>query len=117
MAIIHLGRASPRASSNATRKLGRATLKRAFVLIDSRHGVKKADHEIMDLLDSAAVSFQVVLTKADKPKATQLARVVESLQTDLAKHPAAFPEVLTTSAEKGDGLENLRAAIVLAGAA
>lgn len=95
---------------------GRATLKRAFVLIDSRHGVKKADHDIMDLLDVAAVSFQVVLTKADKPKAAQLARVIEHLHADLAKHPAAFPEVLTTSAEKGDGLAALRAAIVLAGA-
>lgn len=96
---------------------GRATLKRAFVLIDSRHGVKAADHEIMDLLDVAAVSFQAVLTKADKPKASHLAKVTESLHSDLAKHPAAFPEVLTTSAEKGEGLAALRAAIVLAGGA
>ena len=90
---------------------GRTTLKRAFVLIDSRHGVKAADHEIMDLLDVAAVSFQAVLTKVDKPKASQLAKVIESLHGDLAKHPAAFPEVLTTSAEKGEGLAALRGTI------
>lgn len=92
---------------------GRATLARAFLLIDSRHGVKKVDHEIMALLDTAAVSFQVVLTKSDKPKKAQFAEVLDSLHADLAKHPAAFPEVLTTSSDTGDGLPRLRA--VMAG--
>ena len=90
---------------------GRATLARAFVLIDSRHGVKAVDHEIMALLDTAAVSFQAVLTKTDKPKKGQLETVLERLHADLGRHPAAFPEVLTTSSETGDGLANLRATI------
>lgn len=90
---------------------GRATLRRAFVLIDSRHGVKAVDHEIMALLDTAAVSFQVVLTKADKPKKGALDKVLSALAGDLAKHPAAFPEIMLTSAETGDGLPVLRSAI------
>lgn len=90
---------------------GRATLARAFVLIDARHGIKKVDHEIMELLDTAAVSFQTVLTKADKPKRGQLDTVIEGLHADLAKHPAAFPEVLTTSSETGHGIAELRAVI------
>ena len=91
--------------------MGRATLARAFVLIDSRHGVKAVDHEIMGLLDTAAVSFQAVLTKTDKPKKAQLDKVLEGLHADLARHPAAFPEVLTTSSETGAGLAELRAVI------
>jgi len=90
---------------------GRATLARAFVLIDARHGVKAPDHEIMRLLDRSAVSFQVVLTKADKPKAGALAKVIEAVKADLAKHPAAYPEIIVTSSEKGAGLDLLRAAI------
>jgi len=90
---------------------GRATLARAYVLIDARHGVKAVDHEIMGLLDRSAVSFQAVLTKADKPGAGELARVLETVKADLARHPAAYPEIVVTSAEKGQGLELLRSAI------
>ncbi|MEM7505410.1 MAG: ribosome biogenesis GTP-binding protein YihA/YsxC [Pseudomonadota bacterium] len=90
---------------------GRATLARAFVLIDARHGIKKVDHEIMELLDTAAVSFQAVLTKVDKPKPGQFDKVIEGLHADLARHPAAFPEVLTTSSETGHGIAELRAVI------
>ncbi|MEM1313396.1 MAG: ribosome biogenesis GTP-binding protein YihA/YsxC [Pseudomonadota bacterium] len=89
---------------------GRSNLRRVFLLIDARHGVKAVDAEIMALLDASAVVFQVVLTKADKLKGGALARVLEAVKTDLAKHPAAYPEILTTSAEKGEGLERLRAA-------
>ena len=94
---------------------GRVTLARAFVLIDARHGVKNVDHEIMTLLDRAAVSFQVVLTKADKPKAGELARVIDSVKADLAKHPAAYPEMIVTSAQKGTGIDLLRTAIASLG--
>ncbi|MEL6477032.1 MAG: ribosome biogenesis GTP-binding protein YihA/YsxC [Pseudomonadota bacterium] len=90
---------------------GRPTLARAFVLIDSRHGVKAVDHEIMALLDTAAVGFQVVLTKTDKPKKGQLAVVMEKLHADLGRHPAAFPVVLGTSSETGDGLPAFRATV------
>ena len=90
---------------------GRATLARAFVLIDARHGIKAVDHEIMDLLDRSAVSFQVVLTKADKPKAAELAGTIEGVKADLARHVAAHPEILVTSAEKGGGIDLLRAAV------
>ena len=90
---------------------GRANLRRAFVLIDSRHGVKPVDEEIMGLLDKAAVPFQCVLTKADKIRTGEhpalLAQVRERLQT----HPAAFPELVLTSSEKGDGIDVLRAVI------
>ncbi len=90
---------------------GRVTLARAYVLIDARHGVKPVDHEIMALLDRSAVSFQAVLTKADKPKAGELAGTLAAVQADLAKHPAAYPEIIVTSSENGDGLELLRAAV------
>lgn len=90
---------------------GRVTLARAFVLIDSRHGVKAVDHEIMALLDSAAVSFQAVMTKIDKPKKGELERTLEKVKTDLGRHPAAFPEILTTSSEKGGGLAALRGVV------
>ncbi len=90
---------------------GRVTLARAYVLIDARHGVKAVDHEIMALLDHSAVSFQTVLTKADKPKADELARTLEAVRADLATHPAAYPEIIVTSSEKGGGLELLRAAV------
>jgi GTP-binding protein len=90
---------------------GRATLRRAFVLIDLRHGVKAVDEEILTLLDRAAVTFQVVLTKADKVKATERDRVLAQVRAALARHPAAFPEIVLTSSEKGEGIETLRAII------
>jgi GTP-binding protein len=90
---------------------GRRELKRVFLLIDARHGIKPNDQETMTLLDEAAVSYQVVLTKADKPKASELAAVQAKVARDLAKHPAAYPEILTTSARLGNGIEELRAAI------
>lgn len=90
---------------------GRQTLRRAFVLIDHRHGVKKVDEEIMTLLDQAAVTFQVVLTKADKVKAKDREKVLEQVRAALSKHPAAFPELIVTSSEKGDGIATLRATI------
>ena len=91
---------------------GRATLRRAFVLIDARHGVKPVDAEIMALLDEAAVSYQAVLTKADKPRGGVLAEVIADVQAALKKRPAAHPEVLVTSSETGAGLAELRAAIL-----
>lgn len=90
---------------------GRQTLRRAFVLIDSRHGVKKVDEEIMALLDSAAVTFQCVMTKADKVKAKDLDKVMDQVRGALSKHPAAYPEIVLTSSEKGDGIATLRAII------
>ncbi|MCT7373896.1 ribosome biogenesis GTP-binding protein YihA/YsxC [Chelativorans salis] len=93
---------------------GRVTLKRVYLLIDARHGVKKIDEEVMDLLDTAAVSYQVVLTKADKIKPPAVMRLVEETREKMAKHPAAFPEIVATSSEKGAGMDELRAAIVRA---
>ncbi|SFU00712.1 ribosome biogenesis GTP-binding protein YihA/YsxC [Sedimentitalea nanhaiensis] len=90
---------------------GRQTLRRAFVLIDARHGVKPVDDEIMSLLDSAAVTFQCVLTKTDKIKAADRTRVLDQVRKALAKHPAAYPELVLTSSEKGDGIATLRAII------
>ena len=90
---------------------GRQTLRRAFVLIDARHGVKKVDEEILSLLDSSAVTFQAVLTKADKVKDKERAKVLEQVRGALAKHPAAFPEIIVTSSEKGWGIPTLRATI------
>jgi GTP-binding protein len=90
---------------------GRQTLRRAFVLVDARHGVKPVDEEIMALLDSSAVTFQTVLTKADKVKEKDRARVLDQVREKLSKHPAAFPEMVLTSSEKGDGIETLRSII------
>ncbi len=90
---------------------GRATLRRVFLLIDARHGAKAVDEEIMSLLDSAAVTFQVVLTKTDKLKKAEQDKNLDSLRKVLAKHPAAYPEILLTSSAKGEGLETLRAII------
>lgn len=90
---------------------GRATLRRAFVLIDTRHGVKPVDEEIMTLLDRAAVTFQVVLTKGDKVKDSARDKVLAQVRERLAKHPAAYPEMVLTSSEKGDGIGTLRAII------
>ena len=90
---------------------GRQTLRRAFVLIDGRHGVKPVDEEIMDLLDRSAVTFQAVLTKADKVSKAELERNIDQSRAALSKHPAAFPELIVTSSEKGIGIETLRATI------
>lgn len=90
---------------------GRPTLRRAFTLIDSRHGVKDVDHEIMQLLDRAAVPFQVVLTKADKIGAQTLQETIAQVEDALQKHPAAFPELIVTSSEKGLGISTLRTII------
>jgi GTP-binding protein len=90
---------------------GRPTLRRVFLLVDARHGIKAVDGEIMALLDRSAVTFQAVLTKADKPGGAALAATIAGLGAGLAKHPAAFPEVLATSAETGRGLPELRAVI------
>lgn len=90
---------------------GRQTLRRAFVLIDMRHGIKKVDEEILTLLDRSAVTFQVVLTKADKIKTSEHEKVLTQVRAALQKHPAAYPEIVVTSSEKGDGIETLRAII------
>jgi len=90
---------------------GRQTLRRAFVLIDARHGVKAVDEEILTLLDKSAVTFQVVLTKTDKVKTADLDAILAQTRAALAKHPAAYPEIVLTSSEKGDGIETLRSII------
>lgn len=90
---------------------GRQTLRRAFVLIDTRHGVKAVDEEILTMLDKAAVAFQVVMTKADKVNTATRDANIEQVMGALARHPAAYPEIIVTSSEKGDGIETLRAII------
>ena len=90
---------------------GRRGLQRAFVLIDARHGVKPVDNEIMSLLDSSAVTFQTVMTKIDKLKASELDNVLDQVRANLSKHPAAFPELLLTSSAKNQGIETLRSVI------
>ena len=91
---------------------GRAVLKRALVLIDSRHGIKDADREIMAMLDNAAVNYQLVLIKADKVKQSALAETLTKTEDEARKHPAAHPSVLTTSSETGNGIADLRTAIL-----
>jgi GTP-binding protein len=91
---------------------GRAVLKRVLVLIDSRHGMKDVDRELLAMLDKAAVSYRLVLTKADKVKATELAEVHRLTAEEARKHPAAHPEVIATSSEKGMGIPELRAAVL-----
>jgi GTP-binding protein len=91
---------------------GRVVLKRALVLIDSRHGVKDVDREMMKMLDEAAVGYRLVLTKADKIKASDLEAVLTATQAEARKHSAAFPVVHVTSSEKGMGIEELRAAVL-----
>ncbi len=93
---------------------GRPNLKRVYLLIDARHGLKPPDHEAMDALDKSAVSYQVVLTKADKIKTSELDKVVEATAKAIVKRPAAFPRVQPTSSEKGGGIPELRAEIALA---
>ncbi|MDG1376839.1 MAG: ribosome biogenesis GTP-binding protein YihA/YsxC [Yoonia sp.] len=90
---------------------GRPTLRRVFVLIDARHGAKAVDEEIMTLLDRSAVTFQVVMTKVDKLRGDALETSLQKTREALAKHPAAHPEVILSSSEKGEGIETLRAII------
>lgn len=90
---------------------GRQTLRRVFVLIDARHGAKAVDEEIMSLLDRSAVTFQAVMTKTDKVKGADLTASLERTRAALAKHPAAYPELIMTSSEKGIGIAELRAVI------
>ena len=90
---------------------GRPNLRRAFVLIDSRHGIKPVDEEIMQLMNKSALTFQVVLTKIDKIKNYEQNKVLDQVREKLAKHPAAFPELLLTSSDKGKGIATLRTII------
>jgi GTP-binding protein len=90
---------------------GRQTLRRVFMLIDARHGAKAVDEEIMSLLDASAVTFQVVMTKVDKLRGDALAESLAKTRAALVKHPAAYPELILTSAEKGEGIPTLRAII------
>ena len=91
---------------------GRDTLKRVLVLIDSRHGIKEVDRDILDMLDKAAVSYRIVLTKADKVKASELVAVTEGVAAEARKRPAAHPDILATSSEGGMGIPELRAAVL-----
>ena len=91
---------------------GRSVLRRAVVLIDSRHGIKPVDVEIMDMLDNAAVNYQLVLTKADKVKPTELTKTLDRTIAESAKHPAAHPQLIPTSSETGLGIAELRTAIL-----
>ena len=90
---------------------GRVTLKRVFLLIDARHGIKGEDDKIMAVLDESAVSYQIILTKADKVKTTALAQVIAETESRARTHPAAFPVILDSSAETGHGLERIRATV------
>lgn len=111
---------APKAQVDAWTKLvfdylrGRTTLKRVYVLIDSRHGIKKNDAEVLNLLDKAAVSYQIVLTKGDKIKPAQLEKLINATHTAIARRPAAYPEIMATSSEKFFGIEELRDAIIKA---
>jgi len=96
---------------------GRAVLKRALVLIDSRHGLKDVDRDIMKMLDDAAVSYHLVLTKGDKVKPTELTRTLDALSAEAARHPAAHPLIFTTSSETGSGIAELRTAVLEAATA
>jgi GTP-binding protein len=91
---------------------GRSVLKRALVLIDSRHGIKPVDREMMEMLDDAAVSYHLVLTKGDKVKPSALGAIYESTVEQARKHPAAHPTIFTTSSETGSGIAELRTAIL-----
>ena len=91
---------------------GRRVLKRALVLVDSRHGLKRPDREMMEMLDSAAVNYQLVLTKSDKVKPTALTATLEQIAAEARKHPAAHPAIFTTSSETGSGIAELRTAIL-----
>jgi GTP-binding protein len=91
---------------------GRQVLKRTLLLIDGRHGIKEIDREVMKTLDEAAVSYRLILTKADKIKASELAEVQRATEAEARLHPAAHPEIIATSSEKGLGMDRLRAAVL-----
>jgi GTP-binding protein len=91
---------------------GRQVLKRTLLLIDGRHGIKEIDREVMKMLDEAAVSYRLILTKADKIKASELAEVQRATEAEARLHPAAHPEIIATSSEKGLGMDRLRAAVL-----
>lgn len=91
---------------------GRTVLKRALMLVDSRHGLKEVDREMMRMLDDAAVSYHLVLTKSDKVKPSALGALYETTMVEAAKHPAAHPSIFTTSSETGSGIAELRTAIL-----
>jgi GTP-binding protein len=88
---------------------GRPNLQRACLLVDSRHGIKDVDREMMTMLNASAVVYRVVLTKADKPKSAEIARLIEAVTTEMSNHPAALPEPIVTSARKGIGIDELQA--------
>jgi GTP-binding protein len=88
---------------------GRPNLQRACLLVDSRHGIKDVDREMMTMLNASAVVYRVVLTKADKPKSAEIARLIEAVATEMSNHPAALPEPIVTSARKGIGIDELQA--------
>ena len=90
---------------------GRPNLRRVYLLIDSRHGLKEADREIMTMMDDSAVSYQIVLTKVDKLKKQAQEKIKDATQQAIVKHVAAHPEVILTSSVKGDGIAELRAAV------
>ena len=93
---------------------GRTTLQRVYLLIDSRHGLKPKDEDVMGLMDKAAVSYQIVLTKADKVKPPALVKLEAATLEAIAKRPAAFPRLVSTSSEKQRGIDDLKAEIALA---
>ncbi len=90
---------------------GRVNLKRVFLLIDARHGIKKVDMEVMEMLDKAAVTYQIILTKTDKISLKELNSLQETVKTEITKHAAAYINVIATSSEKKQGLELVRAEI------
>lgn len=90
---------------------GRPNLRRAFVLVDSRHGIKDSDRDIMTMMNECAVSYQIILTKVDKLKKSEQEKVLEKTKAEIAKNVAAHPDVIITSSAKGDGIAELRAAI------
>lgn len=110
---------APKAMVDAWTKLvfdylrGRTTLKRVYVLIDARHGIKKNDADVLDLLDKAAVSYQIILTKIDKIKEAGIPRLMAETQKAISRRPAAFPHILATSSQKTTGIDAVRAAIAL----
>ena len=93
---------------------GRTTLKRVFVLIDARHGIKKNDQDVLDLLDRAAVSYQIVLTKIDKIKPQAVRRLMDQTAENIAKRPAAYPDLVATSSQTSTGIDDLRDAVTAA---
>lgn len=95
---------------------GRAVLKRAFLLVDSRRGLGPVDREVMEMLDQAAVGYQLVLTKADKIKPTELEATLRAVQAESARHAAAHPQLIATSSETGSGIAVLRTAVLKAAA-